>query len=119
MYLMRTCYIMEATGKSFGSVGMDVRFGSAPIAALCNSQRRLAERWGHERAQTVQRRLLELAAVDAADIGRLPRANVVSAAHGEAVIDFGGEVVVRGAITAGDGTSGRIRITDVAVTRKG
>lgn len=97
---------------------MDVSFGSAPIAALCNSQRRLAERWGHERAQTVQRRLLELAAVDAADIGRLPRANI-SAAHGEAVIDFGGEVVVRGVITAGDGPLGRIRISGVAVPRKG
>lgn len=97
---------------------MDVSFGSAPIAALCNSERRLAERWGHERGKTMQRRLLELAAVDAADIGRLPRASIL-AAHGEAVINFGDELVVRGVITAGDGTPGRIRITSVAVPREG
>ncbi len=118
MHLLGTLPCLEAEGKAFGSVGMDVSFGSAPLAALCNSEHRLGERWGHDRGRSVGRRLLELAAVDAPDIARLPRADVTVAPSGETVIDFGGEVVVRGIVAAGDRSPGSIRITSIEVSEE-
>ena len=41
---------------------MDVTFDSARLAALCNSDARIAARWGPDTAKTVGRRLLDLAA---------------------------------------------------------
>jgi hypothetical protein len=77
---------------------MDVTFDSAALAALCNSKQRLTRRWGQERGSVIARRLVELASVGADAIARLPRARVSSNGSGETIIDFGGEVVVRGAI---------------------
>jgi len=82
---------------------MDVTFDGAPLAALCNSEQRLAERWGQERGRTVGRRLLDLAAVDAADLDRLPDADVSTDGDGMTRIRFGGEIVVDGVITEADG----------------
>lgn len=79
---------------------MDVTFGSAELAALCNSERRLTQRWGHEAGPVIARRLVELASVEADAIARLPRARVSSDGVGETVINFCGEVVVRGAIVS-------------------
>jgi hypothetical protein len=83
---------------------MDVRFSSAALAALCNSERRLAGRWGNEAGRTVGRRLVELSAADADTVRRLPGASVHHNGAGETVIDFG-TVTIRGQISA-DGASG-------------
>jgi hypothetical protein len=88
---------------------MNVTFGDAALAALCNSERRLAQRWGAEAGRAVARRLLELAAVDAETIGLLPRARVRTDKSGETSIDFGGEVVVRGAIIDGSPKGDTVR----------
>jgi hypothetical protein len=91
---------------------MDVFFNSATLAALCNSQRRLANRWGADAGRTVGRRLLEVGAADAAQLDRLPRADVSRNRRGETTIDFG-DVVIKGAIS-GDGREGeRIVISSV------
>lgn len=95
---------------------MNVAFARSALAVLCNSERRLAERWGPAAGRTVARRLLELVAVDAAALDRLPRASVSTNGKGETVIEFGDEVVVRGVITASDGAAPeRILITGVDV----
>lgn len=81
---------------------MDVSFANAALAAVCNSEDRLVARWGPDVGRLVARRLLELAAADADAVDRLPRAQVRPDAHsGEKIIDFGGEVVVRGQILDG------------------
>lgn len=93
---------------------MDVRFSSAALAALCNSGRGLADRWGDEVGRTVGRRLVELSAADADTLSRLPGASVHHNGTGETVIDFGA-VTIRGQISA-DGASGdRIVISSVDV----
>ena len=93
---------------------MDVRFSSAALAALCNSERRLADRWGNEAGHTVGRRLVELSAADADTVLRLPGASVHHNGTAETVIDFD-TVTIRGRIST-DGTSGdRIVISSVDV----
>jgi hypothetical protein len=84
---------------------MDVNFSSAALAELCNSEHRLARRWGRHTGRVVARRLLDLAAADAA---------VVCRGTGETTITFGQEIVIRGVI--GDpGGAGRILITSLHV----
>lgn len=78
---------------------MDVTFADAALAALCNSEQGLTRRWGPVSGRTVARRLLELAAVDEQALSLLPRAQVRMDSAGETIIDFGGEVVIRGSIT--------------------
>jgi hypothetical protein len=93
---------------------MDVRFRSAALAALCNSERRLADRWGAEAGRTVARRLVELCAAEADTLHRLPGASVHLNGTDETVIDFG-TVTLRGQIRT-DGASGdRIVISSVDV----
>jgi hypothetical protein len=93
---------------------MDVTFSSAALAALCNSERRLADRWGDEAGRTVGRRLVELWAADADTVLRLPGASVDHNGTGETVIAFG-TVTIRGQIST-DGASGdRIVISSVDV----
>jgi hypothetical protein len=80
---------------------MDISFSTAALAALCNSERRLAQRWGAERGRTVARRLLDIAAGDTERLNRLPGASVSSNAAGETILTFGtvdGDIVVRGTI---------------------
>ncbi|MCU1463243.1 MAG: hypothetical protein JWO37_3318 [Acidimicrobiales bacterium] len=100
---------------------MNVTFDSAPLAALCNSEQRLIERWGREHGRTVGRRLLDLAAIDAAHLDRLPDADVSTDGDGTTRITFGGQIVVDGVITEAKGR-GRVAgdedhmvITGVAV----
>jgi len=77
---------------------MDVIFRSAALAALCNSERRLTERWGPEVGRTVARRLLDLAAADAATLDRLPGARVSINGADEITVTFGEAIVVCGVI---------------------
>jgi hypothetical protein len=93
---------------------MDVNFSSAALAELCNSEHRLAGRWGRQAGRAVARRLLDLAAADAAAVCRLPGADVSTSGTGETTITFGQEIVIRGVI--GDpGGAGRILITGLHV----
>lgn len=101
---------------------MDVSFSSAALAELCNSEHRLARRWGQQAGRTVARRLLDLAAADAAAVCRLPEAHVSTNGTGETTITFGPGIVIRGFISNQDGASrpapagtGRILITSVYV----
>ena len=93
---------------------MDVRFSSAALAALCNSEDRLADRWGDEAGRTVGRRLVELCAADADTLHRLPGASVHHNGTGETVIDFG-TVTIRGQMSADGARGDRIVISSVDV----
>lgn len=109
---------MYLPGKGFSRV--DVSFCSAALAALCNSERRLAERWGGEDGRTIARRLLDLAAVDADHVGRLPWVEISTNGTGETTIRFGERIVVEGVITRASpggrvADPDRILVTGVAV----
>jgi hypothetical protein len=75
---------------------MNVSFGSAALAALCNSEQRLAQRWGPDVGHIVGRRLLDLAAVESEAIDRLPGANVSTDGAGDTTITFSNQILVRG-----------------------
>ena len=77
---------------------MELSFGSAALAALCNSERRMADRWGSEMSRTVGRRLLDLAASTATTVGRIPAASVATDNEGATTITFADAIVVRGVI---------------------
>ena len=94
---------------------MDITFGSAALAALCNSERRLADRWGADTGRTVGRRLYELGSADPHNLDRLPRTSVSVDGHGETVIDFDGEVIVRGRLSTGGARGDCIMITSLEV----
>lgn len=93
---------------------MDVSFSSAALAALCNSERKLTDRWGAAAGRTVGRRLVELRAADAVTILRLPGASVHQNGTGEAVIDFG-TVNIWGQISTDRASGDRIVINSVDV----
>jgi hypothetical protein len=96
---------------------MDVSFSTPALAALCNSEDRLARRWGPEIGRTVARRLLDMAAGDAADLGHLPEAVVGADGH-ETVVTFGGKIEVRGDVYSepdGSGAGDRMVISGVDV----
>jgi hypothetical protein len=78
---------------------MDMTFSSAALAALCNSERRLTQRWGPEIGRAVARRLLDLAATDAAALDRLPGARIITNGTGETTVTFGEMIVIRGVIS--------------------
>jgi hypothetical protein len=86
---------------------MDVSFRTPALAALCNSERRLAERWGVDDGRTVATRLLDLAAVDADHVGRLPQAQLTTNGAGETTIWFGERIVIEGVITQARPAAGR------------
>ena len=73
---------------------MDVTFGDAALAALCNSERRLAQKWGAATGRAVGRRLLELSATDFEAIPRLPHTRIRTEDSGETVINFGGGDII-------------------------
>jgi len=77
---------------------MDVIFGSAALAALCNSEERLAQRWGPDIGKTVGRRLFDLAASAAATLDRIPEAKIVVNGIGETTITFSERIIIRGVI---------------------
>lgn len=94
---------------------MYITFGNASLAALCNSQRRLAERWGPDLARAVGRRLFELSAAGEEHLPRLPRAAVTQNRGDETIVDFDGEVVVRGIVGTDGAHSEYMVITGVEV----
>jgi hypothetical protein len=79
---------------------MDVSFHTEGLAALCDSERRLAERWGPELGRLVGRRLLELAAATAATLEQIPTARVRTHRSGDTTITFADAVVIRGRVDA-------------------
>lgn len=91
---------------------MNVSFSTAALATLCNSERRLAQRWSRERGRRVARRLLDLAAADAGSLDRLPGATVSTNGTGETIVTFGGEIVVCGIIRTSE-AGARAARTDV------
>ncbi len=95
---------------------MEILFATAELAALCNSARQLAERWGDGAGSTIGRRLLDLAAIDAKSLALLPGVNVTTAS-GETIVRFG-DVEIRGVIDASatTSTSSRMLIASVGVT---
>jgi hypothetical protein len=83
---------------------MDLSFGSEGLAALYSSERRMAEQWGPTMGRTVGRRLLDLGAVTAATISRIPTAVVATDGKGETTITFEDVIVMRGVISSGSAT---------------
>ena len=75
---------------------MDVTFSTAALAALCNSERHLTDRWGPETGRAVARRLLDMAAADTAALDRLPGAKISVNGVGEITVAFGQAIVIRG-----------------------
>ena len=83
--------------------GMNVSFHTEGLAAICNSERRLVERWGPDLGRVVGRRLLDLAASTAATIEQIPTARVRRRDTGETVVMFEDAIVLRGRFdTSGD-----------------
>jgi hypothetical protein len=75
---------------------MDVSFQTKGLAAVCNSEQRLAERWGPDLGRIVGRRLLDLAASTAATIDQIPTARVRRRNTGETTVTFAEAIVIRG-----------------------
>src|SRR5581483_6400094 len=67
---------------------MKVTFSSTALAALCNSELHLAERWGAEAGRAIGRRLLDLAAIDFDHLEDLPDVDVSSDGAREVMISF-------------------------------
>jgi hypothetical protein len=84
---------------------MDVSFETADLAALCNSERRMAKRWGSEMGRTVGRRLLDVAASTATTLDRIPTARVNANGTGETTVMFAEAIVVRGHIVSSAGSA--------------
>jgi hypothetical protein len=90
---------------------MDVSFDTAGLAALCNSERLMAERWGPDLGRTIGRRLLDLAASTSQAIDRIPTARVDADGLGDTTVTFAGPVVIRGRIDS-SGASGNLKGDD-------
>ncbi|MGD0985264.1 MAG: hypothetical protein ABSA65_15850 [Acidimicrobiales bacterium] len=88
---------------------MDVTFGNKALAALCNSEERLVQRWGPDIGETVARRLFDLAASTAASIDRIPEAEVVVNGTGETTITLSERIVIRGVINSAQARTRRSR----------
>jgi hypothetical protein len=84
---------------------MDVSFDTADLATLCNSERRMARRWGPAMGRTVGRRLLDVAASTVATLDRIPTARVNTNGAGETTVTFAEAIVVRGCIVSSAGSA--------------
>src|SRR5947209_8432786 len=93
IHLTGKSQVMHLVGEPLGRDWMNVSFSSAALAALCNSERRLTQRWGQETGRTIARRLLDLAAVDATALDRLPGAKIDTDGTGETTIMFGQAII--------------------------
>lgn len=80
---------------------MDLGFGSTGLAALCNAERLMVERWGPDMSRTVGKRLLDLAAATAGAIERIPTASVVRDDNGAMTITFDDTIAISGQLTTG------------------
>ena len=79
---------------------MDVSFDSARLAALCGSGTQMAAAWGITTGRLVGRRLLDLRAVSADALGRLPATTVETDGSGQTTITFA-DVTICGRIDVG------------------
>jgi len=79
---------------------MDLDFDSEGLAALCNAERLMVERWGPEMGRTIGKRLLDLAAATAATIERIPTASTTRGRDGQMTITFNGAIVISGQLIA-------------------
>ena len=86
-------------GQQGGRGRLTMSFNDAALAALCNSERRLIQRWGARTGRTVGRHLLELAAVDATTVDRLPGASVSLDGNGNLTVTFHDSLVICGVVT--------------------
>ena len=77
---------------------MIVSFGSAELAALCNSKEALSRRWGPDVANTIARRLCDLSASTADTVDHIPHSTFAVDGSDEVAFTFGGSVVVRGVL---------------------
>jgi hypothetical protein len=74
---------------------VDVTFGEAALAAVCNSKHRMVRRWGLDGFEYVGRRLLELnAAADLDQVGALPGAALTGGEGDHVMIRFDRDRVV-------------------------
>lgn len=94
---------------------MLVSFGSAELAALCNSETALAQRWGRSLAAKIGQRLLDLSAITAVSIDLIPGTRMTPLDDGAAAIDFSGEFSIRGVVRPRPGASDHILITSLEV----
>jgi hypothetical protein len=94
---------------------MRVSFAESRLAALCNSEAALAERWGRPVARRVCRRLLDLSAASASTINLIPGALVNSRSNGETTITFSDEILIRGVISPRQTVTDHILITSLDV----
>jgi hypothetical protein len=101
---------------------VDLTFGDADLARLCNCERRMVQRWGDDGFRQVGRRLLELAALSHhTEIDLLPSVSVERRPRGSVTVEFdGGELVIRGVLTSASANrngfdSDGLRITSVSV----
>jgi hypothetical protein len=83
---------------------MDVSFDSAALAALCSSERQMADAWGDATGRLVGRWLLDLRAVSVDALARLPAAAIETDDSGQTTITFG-DVIVCGRITDAHGAA--------------
>jgi hypothetical protein len=83
--------------KNLGSV-VELSFDEEDVAAVCNSRRRMVERWGQDGYDAVSQRLHELVAVRDLDdvVGLLPGAAVHRGSNGFVEINFDDGLVVIG-----------------------
>lgn len=84
---------------------VDVNFGSAELARVCNSEEALAERWGAPAGRLIARRLCDLAAVDLVALDRLPEARVETTTSGLLRVSFGETMTIHGVLTPAGPTS--------------
>lgn len=80
---------------------MDLGFDSAGLAAFCNAEQLMVERWGPEMGRTVGKRLLDLAAATVATIEHIPTTSTTRSRDGQMTITFDGVIVISGQVTTG------------------
>ena len=94
---------------------MLVSFAGSELAALCNSEAALTQRWGHSTAAKIGRRLLDLSAATSSSVDRIPGARVTSLGDGVTAITFSDEFSVRGSMSPRPGAPDHILITSLEV----
>jgi hypothetical protein len=104
---------------------VDLTFGDADLAGLCNCERRMVQRWGDDGSRQVGRRLFELSALaHHSEIELLPSAVVAREPGGLVTVEFDrGGVTIQGVL--GSGSNGRtsagkegLLVTSVVVRRR-
>ena len=97
---------------------MDVSFDSAKLAGLCGSSTQMAAVWGTTTGRLVGRRLLDLQAVSADALERLPATAVETDGSGQTTITFA-DVTIYGRIDVGLGAddADQLVITSIEIEK--